>query len=286
MRNVGEELAASHQQREVHAPEAEVGRWGRAVPWGMQLALPGILVLVVLTCFLPTLGNDFVAWDDDLNFTENPNCRGLSWSNLRWMLTTVHGGHYQPLSWMTLGLDYVVWGMNPVGYHLTNLLLHAANAVLFYFMALRLLRASVPGGHADGSWALTLGSGFATLLFAVHPLRAESVAWITERRDVLSGLFYLAAVVAYLRDCDGAVPEGRRTRKWYWASLGLFALALLSKAMAVTLPVILLALDAYPLRRLGAVGGGWPWASLRAVVMEKLPFFLLSLAAGITAQVA
>ena len=131
MRNVGEELAASHQQREVHAPEAEVGRWGRAVPWGMQLALPGILVLVVFTCFLPTLGNDFVAWDDDLNFTENPNYRGLSWSNLRWMLTTVHGGHYQPLSWMTLGLDYVVWGMNPTGYHLTNLLLHAANAVAF-----------------------------------------------------------------------------------------------------------------------------------------------------------
>ena len=108
MRNVGEELAASHQQREVHAPEAEVGRWGRAVPWGMQLALAGILVLVVFTCFLPTLGNDFVAWDDDLNFTENPNYRGLSWSNLRWMLTTVHGGHYQPLSWMTLGFDYVV----------------------------------------------------------------------------------------------------------------------------------------------------------------------------------
>ncbi len=254
--------------------------------WISHLAVPAVLALVSFVVFVPALEGGFLNWDDDQNFVDNPNYRGLGASQLRWMFTTFLMGHYIPLTWMTLGLDYVVWGMNPVGYHLTNLLLHAANAVLFYFMALRLLRASVPGGHADGSWALTLGSGFATLLFAVHPLRAESVAWITERRDVLSGLFYLAAVVAYLRYCDGAVPEGRRTRKWYWASLGLFALALLSKAMAVTLPVILLALDVYPLRRFGGVGGRRPWASSMAVVTEKLPFFLLSLAAGVTVLVA
>src|SRR6267378_1919037 len=251
--------------------------------WISHLAVPAVLALVSFVVFVPALEGGFLNWDDDQNFVDNPNYRGLGVSQLRWMFTTFLMGHYIPLTWMTLGLDYVVWGMNPVGYHLTNLLLHAANAVLFYFMALRLLRASVPGGYADGSWALTLGSGFATLLFAVHPLRAESVAWITERRDVLSGLFYLAAVVAYLRYCDGAVPEGSRTRKWYWASLGLFVLALLSKAMAVTLPVILLTLDVYPLRRLG---GGRPWATSRAVVTEKLPFFVLSLAAGVIALVA
>ena len=254
--------------------------------WISHLAVPAVLALVSFVVFVPALEGGFLNWDDDQNFVDNPNYRGLGASQLRWMFTTFLMGHYIPLTWMTLGLDYVVWGMNPVGYHLTNLLLHAANAVLFYFMALRLLRASVPGGYADGSWALTLGSGFATLLFAVHPLRAESVAWITERRDVLSGLFYLAAVVAYLRYCDGAVPEGRRTRKWYWASLGLFALALLSKAMAVTLPVILLALDVYPLRRFGGVGGRRPWASSMAVVTEKLPFLVLSLAAGVLALVA
>jgi len=253
--------------------------------WIAHLAVPALLALASFVVFLPALGAGFVNWDDDQNFLDNPNYRGLGAAQLRWMFTTFLMGHYIPLTWMTLGLDYVIWGMNPAGYHLTNLLLHSANAVLFYFMALRLLRAGVPGGQADGSWALTLGSGFATLLFAVHPLRVQSVAWITERRDVLSGLFYLAAVVAYLRYCDGAVQEGSRTRKWYWASLGLFALALLSKAMTVTLPVVLLVLDAYPLRRLGGVGGRWPWASSR-VVTEKLPFFLLSLAAGVTALVA
>lgn len=253
-----------------------------------HLAVPAVLALASFVVFLPALDAGFVNWDDDENFLDNPNYRGLGAAQLRWMFTTFLMGHYIPLTWMTLGLDYAVWGMNPTGYHLTNLLLHAANAVLFYFMALRLLRASVPGSHGEGSLALTLGSGFATLLFAIHPLRAQSVAWITERRDVLSGLFCLAAVVAYLRYCDGVVPEGsrtRKTRKWYWASLGLFALALLSKAMVVTLPVILLVLDAYPLRRLGG-GVRWPWASSRSVVMEKLPFFLLSLAAGVTALVA
>jgi len=257
--------------------------------WITHLAVPVVLALVSFVVFLPALDAGFVNWDDDQNFLHNPNYRGLGTAQLRWMFTTFLMGHYIPLTWMTFGVDYAVWGMNPAGYHLTNLLLHCANAVLFYFMALGLLRASVPGLRDDGSSALALGSGFATLLFAVHPLRAESVAWITERRDVLSGLFYLAAVVAYLRYCDGTVPEGSptpKTRKWYWASLGLFVLALLSKAMTVSLPVILLVLDTYPLRRLSGVGGRWPWASLRSVVTEKLPFFLLSLAAGVTTLVA
>ncbi|TMA47342.1 MAG: tetratricopeptide repeat protein [Deltaproteobacteria bacterium] len=262
MRNVGEELAASHQQREVHAPEAEVGRWGRAVPWGMQLALPGILVLVVFTCFLPTLGNDFVAWDDDLNFTENPNYRGLSWSNLRWMLTTVHGGHYQPLSWMTLGLDYVVWGMSPTGYHLTNLLLHAANAVAFYLVVAALLRRLSPSGSG-----MPAAAAVGALLFAIHPLRVEAVAWASERRDVLSGFFYLIAVLAYLRMQNGA--RGR----WLAVSLGSFVLSLLSEAWGITLPVVLLALDLYPLRR-----------GLRArVLLEKAPYGLIALAFAVLA---
>jgi len=250
-----------------------------------RLAVPAVLALATFVVFLPALAAGFVNWDDDENFLDNPNYRGLGATQLRWMFTTFLMGHYIPLTWMTLGMDYVVWGMNPAGYHLTNLLLHAANAVLFYSVALRLFRASVPDRREDRSSVLIIGSAFATLLFAVHPLRAESVAWITERRDLLSGLLYLAAIVAYLRYCDGGAVRTGRTRRWYWASLGLFGLALLSKAMTVTLPVILLLLDAYPLRRLG-VGGRWPWASLRSVVTEKLPFFLLSLVAGVTALVA
>jgi Flp pilus assembly protein TadD len=239
--------------------------------------------------FLPALEAGFVNWDDDTNFLNNPDYRGVGAAQLQWMFTTFLMGHYIPLTWMTLGLDYVVWGMNPFGYHLTNILLHAANAVLFYFIALRLLLASGPGRSADTTFAPIIGAGFATLLFAIHPLRAESVAWITERRDVLSGLFYLATVVAYLRYCDLPVREVGRAhgaREWYWASVGLFALALLSKAMAMTLPAILLVLDAYPLRRLSSIGGHRRWLPSGSVVQEKLPFFLLSLAVAITALVA
>src|SRR5947207_15177004 len=109
-------------------------------------------------------------------------------------------GHYHPLSWMSLGLDYLLWGMNPAGYHAVNLLLHSANAVLFYFIARRLLaRAS---GETDET-TMRLGAAFAALVFAVHPLRVESVVWITERRDVLSGLFYLGSLLLYLRSRDG-----------------------------------------------------------------------------------
>src|SRR5213083_5447 len=103
------------------APGAEgaaaLDRRGAMAAW----MVPAGLALAAIACFLPTLPNDFVLWDDDLNFTDNPSYRGLSWRQLLWMFTTVHGGHYQPLSWVTLGLDYTLWGMNPIGYHLTGL---------------------------------------------------------------------------------------------------------------------------------------------------------------------
>src|SRR4030095_10974875 len=98
-----------------------------------------LIVSITFVTFLPTLGNDFVTWDDDDNLTENPFYRGLGWSELRWMWTTALMGHYIPLTWMTFGLDYLVWGMNPVGYHLTNLALHAANAAFFYLIVQQLL---------------------------------------------------------------------------------------------------------------------------------------------------
>src|SRR6266852_5911122 len=114
---------------------------------------------------------------------------------------TTHLGHYIPLTWMTLGLDYLLWGMNPVGYHLTNLLLHAANAVVFFFVVRRLLTRALSSPSEHG-YALAVSAGFAALLFAIHPLRVESVAWVTERRDVLSGLFYLATILTYLRSVE------------------------------------------------------------------------------------
>src|SRR6516164_6585297 len=256
--------------------------------WRSSFVVPAALALTTVIVFLPALKAGFVNWDDDTNFLNNGNYRGLGAAQLQWMFTTFLMGHYIPLTWMTFGLDYVVWGMNPAGYHLTNILLHAANAVLFYFVALRLLRLSVPASPADGSSAPILGSAFATLLFAVHPLRAESVAWVTERRDVLSGLFCLAAVLTYLQYCgvpDRETGRAHNAPGWYWASLGFFALALLSKSMAMTLPAVLLLLDAYPLRRLGG-GSGRRWLPSTSVIVEKLPFFVLSLIAAYTSLVA
>ena len=183
------------------------------------------------------------------NFVNNTQYRGLSLAHLRWMFTTFHGGHYQPLSWVTLAIDYTLWGMQPRGYHLTNLVLHTANALLVYALALALLPRRPPRGasHRPGAW-LAIAAAVAALCFAIHPLRVESVAWVTERRDVLSGFFLLLTVLAYVRMVD-ARPAGA-WRTWFALSLGCFVLSLLSKAWGMTLPFVLLVLDVYPLRRL------------------------------------
>src|SRR5881628_574134 len=192
---------------------------------------------------------------------------------------TTHLGHYIPLTWMTLGLDYLLWGLNPVGYHLTSLLLHAANAVVFFFVVRRILTLALPS--SERGHALAVAAGFAALVFAIHPLRVESVAWVTERRDVLSGLFYLSAILIYLWACEG----GARGRGWYWLSVAVFVLALLSKSMVVNLPVVLLILDVYPLRRLGGALGWWSEPA-RRVYVEKIPFVLLAAAASAIAVMA
>src|SRR5213594_3836829 len=241
--------------------------------------VPALIALVTFAAFLPVLQNQFVDWDDQRNFLDNPHYRGLGWTHLRWMWTT-HLGHYIPLTWMTLGLDYLLWGMNPVGYHLTSLLLHAANAVVFFFVVRRLLARALPSPSEHG-YALAVSSGVAALVFAIHPLRVESVAWVTERRDVLSGLFYLVAILLYLRACE----RGARGRGWYWLSVAVFGCALLSKSMVVNLPVVLLILDVYPLRRLGGALGWWSEPA-RRVYVEKIPFVLLAAAASAIAVMA
>jgi len=238
--------------------------------------VPVIVALLTAAAFLPVLQNGFVDWDDDKNFLLNPHYRGLGLDELRWMFTAFHMGHFIPLTWMTLGLDYLLWGMDPAGYHLTSLLLHVAAAVAFYFLTMQLLRLAA--GSVGEDKALWVGAAFAALLFAVHPLRVESVAWISERRDVLSGLLYVLTILAYLKASD-RVGRGAR---WHWVSIALFACALLSKSMAVSVPVVLLILDVYPLRRLGGQVGWWS-PSARHVYREKIPFVLL---AGVASAVA
>src|SRR5436190_5905932 len=246
--------------------------------WVRWLA-PLLVVLFTLAAFLPTLQNQFVNWDDHENFLENPHYRGLGWTHLRWMWTT-HLGHYIPLTWMTLGLDYLLWGMNPVGYHLMSLLLHAANAVVFFFVVRRILTRALPSLSERGH-ALAVSAGVAALVFAIHPLRVESVVWVTERRDVLSGLFYLVTILVYLRACEGEA----RGRRWYSLAVATFVLALLSKSMVVNLPIVLLILDVYPLRRLGGAISWWSEPA-RRVYVEKIPFVLLAAAASAIAVMA
>ena len=169
--------------------------------------LLAIVFVLSLIPFVPALENGFVNWDDDHNIIENPYYRGLGWSQLLWMFSTFHLGHYQPLSWLSLGLDYVLWGMEPFGYHLTNLLLHGANAVLFLLVTLKCLQFAT--GVEETTTHRFIAAAFAALIFAVHPLRVESVAWATERRDLLSGSFLLASVLCYFRAAVAAESRGR-----------------------------------------------------------------------------
>jgi hypothetical protein len=227
-----------------------------------------LVAALTLVAFLPVLQNGFVNWDDPVNFLNNPHYRGLGLAQLRWMVTTLHMGHWIPVTWLTLGLDYALWGMDPRGYHLTSLVFHAATAVAFYALACRLLERAL--SRETPKVNITLGAAASALLFAVHPLRVESVAWATERRDVVSGLFFVLTLLAYLKMVEA--PAGRR-RGFYLISLALFACALLSKSITVALPVVLVVLDVYPLRRLGG-GRGW---GVGGVWVEKVSYAVLAI---------
>jgi tetratricopeptide (TPR) repeat protein len=248
----------------------------------LRYFLAVLVAVITFVVFSPALQNGFVNWDDLETLVENQNFRGFTWSHLRWMFTTFHLGHYQPLSWLTFSLDYLLWGMNAFGYHLTNILLHSANAVLFYFLTLRLLAIAAPMSNAI---VLKLASGFSALLFAIHPLRVESVAWATERRDVLSGLCLLLTVLCYLK-AVGPEMNHRSGGRWIIVSAALYVLSLLAKASGMTLPLVLLVLDVYPLCRLGGGAGRWFGADGRRVWLEKLPFFIAALTAGAVALAA
>ena len=238
---------------------------------------PFALALVTAVVFAPVLRAGFLDWDDPINFLENPYYRGLGWPQLRWMLTASVMGHWIPVTWLTLGADFAVWGMNPFGYHLTNLLLHAVSAALFYLVARRLLGLAMPTASPG---TVSLGAAVAAFYFAVHPLRVESVAWITERRDLTSGLFFLCTILAYLKAHERP-PEV--ATGWRWVSLAAAALALASKSIVMGLPLALLILDIYPLGRLGPRVRDWWGPRARPVWREKIPFALLAVAAGAAA---
>jgi tetratricopeptide (TPR) repeat protein len=237
-------------------------------PW-TRIALAAALVLLVFAAFSPALRADFVDWDDERNFVNNHAYRGLSPEHLAWMATTRHMGHYQPLSWLTLGIDHALWGMDARGYHFTSLLLHALAAVVFCSVARRLLALGTRGAAPHGL-PLDLAATFAACLFAVHPLRCESVAWVTERRDVLSGLLLLLTLRWYL---VRAAAEGAAARRGYGLPLAFYGASLLAKAAGMVLPAVLLLLDRWPLERFRR-------EAPRKLLLEKLPFLGLALASA------
>jgi Flp pilus assembly protein TadD len=232
-------------------------------------AVCGLLVLAVLAVFGQTRGFEFLNYDDDDYVYDNPFVRsGLSFAAVADTLDYVHSFTWHPLTTVSHMADCELYGLDAGAHHLTNVALHAAAAMALFLVLLRMTGAFYR-------------SAFVALAFAVHPLRVESVAWISERKDVLSGLFFMLTLWAYARYAEASAgPLGRTAvRPYYLAALGFFVLALLSKPMVVTLPFVLLLLDGWPLARLGDREA--PLRNLRARWVEKVPFFALSIACGI-----
>jgi tetratricopeptide (TPR) repeat protein len=250
----------------------------------IRFVLPFSIFVLTFVAFLPTLQNGFVNWDDEAVLLDNPHYRGLGWEQLRWMFTTFHMSVYRPIAWITMGFDYLIWGMNPFGYHLSSLLFHCANAVLFYFVALRLLRLAMPTTAAT-KLSLRMAAGFAALLFALHPLRVEPVAWESGEDNLVAGFFLMLTVLCYLRAVT--ITESGFYR-WCWIGITWIfcALALLSKALTVPLPLALLVLDIYPLKRLSIDPRTWFQPKARQILWEKVPFLLLMVPIAIVAVLA
>ncbi len=259
--------------------------------------LAGLVSAATFLVYLPTLQNRFVSlWDDNCYICNNPHIHSLNLGFLKWIFFGLHVGNWQPLTWISYAIDYSIWGLNPFGFHLTNIILHAANTFIAVVLTIRLIEAweerkrrSAEGQPAEGTSLFSghekLIAGMAVgLLFGLHPLHVESVAWAAERKDVLCGLFYLLSILAYIKYAmrlRGAHSGNPRFFEWrYFFSLALFALALMSKPMAVSLPLVLLVLDWHPLGRV------FSFRSFRTVLYEKLPFFVLSAGVSVLTLIA
>lgn len=236
---------------------------------GLRAIAPGLIAAALtFVVFLPSLGCDFIGWDDDFIYN-NTLIRSLDLEFFKWVFTTPVSNNWHPLTFITFALDYAVWGLDPTGYHLTNIIFHSLNALLVFLLTLSLVRIYFKGREGAPGPNAAAGAAFVSaLVFALHPLRVESVVWVSERKDVLCAFFYFLALIFYLRHIS-ALSRGAFA---YLLALASFILALLSKPMAITLPAVLLLLD-YCLVR-GSFGRGRAVKTLAA----KLPFFALSLA--------
>jgi tetratricopeptide (TPR) repeat protein len=261
-------LAAAGRKERVHRSEEEpVVAWEEIERNETRAPLPNqsnqrwqavciatLLAILVFAVFGQTVGYGFVNFDDNKYVYENPVVlKGFTVAGLRWAITAGEIGHWHPLTWATHMLDCQLYGTWAGGHHLTNTLLHATAAVLLFLVLLQMTGAV---------WRCA----FIAAIWAVHPLRAESVAWVSERKDVLSAVFFMVTIGAYVR------YTRRPGVSRYIATVISFALGLLSKNMLVTTPFILLMLDVWPLRRLDEMSKLW------TRLKEKIPFIILSAA--------
>ena len=236
------------------------------------------LVICTAGVYWQVMNFDFVDFDDHQYVTENQKVQqGLSWENIHWAFRTTDVSSWAPLTWLSLMLDRQLFGSGACGFHGTNLVLHIANTILLFMVMRRYTRVIWP-------------SVFVALAFGLHPLHVESVAWVSERKDVLSTLFWMLTMLTYVRYC-----RCRRTKiVWYGLGLASMGLGLMAKPMLVTLPCVLLLLDYWPLGRIKfAFTGGENHAepcccahiserkSLAFLVLEKIPFFILSAASSV-----
>ncbi|MGZ4972121.1 MAG: tetratricopeptide repeat protein [Limisphaerales bacterium] len=221
------------------------------------------LALAVLGVFSPALKCDFTNYDDPSYITDNPHIQqGITAESLKWAFTSGHASIWHPLTWISHMLDVQIYGLNPTGHHLTNVLIHAASTALMFLVVRRMTGAL---------WA----SAFIAAMFGLHPLRVESVVWACQRKDVLSTLFWILTASAYVH----YVQTSARRQKWLALALLFFAFALMSKPMVVTLPFVLLLIDFWPLKRINA--SRVSFATLKPLLFEKLPFFALAVIASI-----
>ena len=240
-----------------------------------------ILVVSIAVVFWRVLEADFVFWDDDVEIYANPHLKGITPETLRWMFfETGYVVRYQPLTWLTWSIIYEFSGLKPIGYHLASLLFHCANGGLV-FLLIRKLLLVVQSGELDRARYryLLICAGLGALLWALHPLRVEAVAWVSAFLHCQALLFILVAALCYLEASTGD-PAAGSTRFSYWASVISFALSLLSYPIGLGFVVILVVLDVFPLKRFK---GGWWSTTARRVWLEKLPFVLVAcLVLGLT----
>ena len=227
-----------------------------------------LLAAITFLLYASVLKFDFLNWDDQSYVTENDHVKGgLTPTGVTWAFVKSHSANWHPITWLSHMLDVSMFGMNPAGHHATNVVFHVANTVLLLLLLWQMTRSV---------WR----SAMVAALFALHPLHVESVAWVAERKDVLSAFFGILTLMAYTYYVGESKVSGLKAKVWYAVTLGLFALGLMSKPMLVTWPFVMLLLDFWPLGRAGVADerwrmeGGKVWGKL---VLEKIPFFALAI---------